>query len=205
MELKPNLLIKNIIYDRACDLTDNTYIETVIGQSSIDGKQGIKATYWNNRDLQGQPVTVEQITHPIQLTTDGAHEFAAGVNLQGFSGKYETVYKASESGEIVFKVEPRGRFELVVNGDTLYKPVRFGSRSIRVPLQVEKGKEYRIEASFRQLGNFPASLSLDFGKEMPVKFAALIDKLKGVDVVIFAGGISSQLEGEQMPVNIAGF
>ncbi|HEV8283121.1 MAG TPA: xylan 1,4-beta-xylosidase [Chitinophagaceae bacterium] len=203
--IKTKLAAKNIIYDRACDLTDNTYIETVIGQSSIDGKQGIKATYWNNRELQGQPVTVEQITNPIQLTTDGQHEFATGVHLQDFSGKYETVYKPSESGEIIFKAEARGRFELVVNGDTVYKPVRFGSRSIRVPLQVEKGKEYKIEAIFRQLGNFPASLSLNFGKEMPIKFDALINKLKDIDVVIFAGGISSQLEGEQMPVNIPGF
>jgi beta-glucosidase len=203
--IKTKVPAKNIVYDRACDLTDNTYIETVIGQSSIDGKQGIKATYWNNREMQGQPVTVEQITNPIQLTTDGQHEFATGVHLQDFSGKYETVYKPTESGEIVFKAEARGRFELVVNGDTLYKPVRFGSRSIRVPLQVEKGKEYRIEASFRQLGNFPASLSLNFGKEMPVRFDALINELKGIDVVVFAGGISSQLEGEQMPINIPGF
>jgi len=203
--IKTKVSEKNIVYDRGVDLTEKNYVETVIGQSSIDGKAGIKATYWNNRELQGQPVIVEQITHPIQLTTDGAHEFAAGVHLQDFSGKYETIYKPSESGEIVFKAQARGRLELVVNGDTVYKPARFGARSIRVPLKVEKNKEYKIDAIFRQLGNFPASLSLDFGNEMPVKFDALINKLKGVDVVIFAGGISSQLEGEQMPVNIPGF
>ena len=139
------------------------------------------------------------------MTTDGAHEFANGVHLQDFSGKYETVYKSSESGEIVFKAQARGRLELVVNGDTIYRPARFGARAIRIPVKVEQGKEYKIEAIFRQQGNAAASLSLDFGKEMPVKFETLIDKLKGVDVVVFAGGISSQLEGEQMPVNIPGF
>jgi beta-glucosidase len=203
--VKTKVSEKNIVYDRAGDLTDKTFVETLIGQSYIDGKAGFEATYWNNRELKGQPVTIEQITHPIQLTTDGAHEFAAGVHLQDFSGKYETVYKPSQSGEIVFKAQARGRLEIVVNGDTVYKPVRFGARSIRVPLQVESGKEYRIEVIFRQLGNFPASLSLDFGKEMPVKFDALINELKDIDVVIFAGGISSQLEGEQMPVDIPGF
>jgi len=30
-------------------------------------------------------------------------------------------------------------------------------------------------------------------------------KLKGIDIVIFAGGISSQLEGEEMPIEIPGF
>jgi beta-glucosidase len=38
-----------------------------------------------------------------------------------------------------------------------------------------------------------------------VKFDALLEKLKGIDLVIFAGGISSQLEGEQMPIEIPGF
>ena len=194
-----------IVYDRGCDLTDKMYVETVIGECSINGKAGIKTTYWNNRELKGEVAAVEQITNPIQLTTDGQHEFSTGVHLQDFSGKYETVYKPSVSGEIVFKVEAGGRFELLVNADTLYKPRRFGARTIRIPLQVEKGKEYKIEAHFRQLGNWPASLSLNFGKEVPVKFDALIEKLKGIDLVIFAGGISSRLEGEQMPIELPGF
>jgi beta-glucosidase len=194
-----------IVFDKACDLVEKMYIETVIGECSIDGKAGIKATYWNNRELKGEVVTTQQITNPIKLTTDGQHEFAAGVHLQNFSGKYETVYKPSESGEIVFRIEPRGRFELLVNGDTLYKPVRWGSRTLRIPLLVEKGKEYKIEATFRQIGNWPASLNLNFGKEELVTFDELIEKLEGTDIVIYAGGISSQLEGEEMPLELPGF
>jgi beta-glucosidase len=203
--IKTKVAENNILYDRACDLTDKTYVETAIGESSIDGKAGIKASYWNNRESTGNPVTTIQITNPIQLTTDGAHEFASGVHLDNFSGKYETVYKASQSGEIVFRIESRGEFTLLVNGDTLYRPRRFGARTVRVPLRVEQGKSYNIVALFRQIANRPASLNFNFGKEVPVKFDALIEKLKGIDVVVFAGGISSQLEGEQMPVEIPGF
>ena len=203
--VKSKVSAKDIVYDKACDLVEDKIIESFINECSIDGKPGIKATYWNNRDLTGEVAAVEQINSPIQLTTDGQHEFAAGVNLQGFSGKYETVYRPSESGEVVFKIEPRGRFNLIVNADTLYKPRRFGSRIVRVPMNVEKGKEYKIEADFSQIGNWPASLNFNFGKEVPVKFEALINKLKDVDVVIFAGGISSQLEGEEMPINLPGF
>ncbi len=195
----------DIVYDRACDLTDKMYIENVISECSIDGKAGIKATYWNNRKFEGEMVATEQITNPINLTTDGAHEFSTGVQTQDFSGIYETVYKPLESGEIVFKFEARGRFELIVNDDTIYKPRRWGQRFNRIPLKVEKGKEYKIEGRFIQIGNWPASLNLNFGKELPVKFDDLIKKLNGIDVVIFAGGISSQLEGEQMPVELPGF
>ena len=203
--IKTKVSEKKITYDRACDLVENTYLETLIDKCSIGGKKGIKATYWANRELTGDPVTTQQITKPIKLTTDGAYEFAPGVPLVNFSGKYETVYKPSQSGEIVFKAEPRGRFALLVNGDSIYKPVRFGPRTLRIPYKVEKGKEYKIEATFRQIGNWPASLNLDFGNEVPLTFDKLIEQLKGIDVVIFAGGISSQLEGEQMPVELPGF
>lgn len=71
--------------------------------------------------------------------------------------------------------------------------------------KVEEGKEYTIEILFRQIENWTASVSFDFGKQVPVKYEALIEKLKGIDVVIFAGGISPQLEGEEMPIQLPGF
>ena len=203
--VKTKIPAEKILYDKGCDLVEKVYIESSIGACSIDGKTGIKATYWNNREYAGEAVTTLQITDPLQLTTDGQHEFAPGVQLKDFSGLYETIFKPSESGELVFRFEARGLFELVVNGDTLYKPRRWGPRTNRIPMRVEKGSEYKIEARFRQIGNWPASLSLNFGREVPVSFNALIDKLKDVDIVIFAGGISSQLEGEQMPIELPGF
>ena len=203
--IKTKLPAENIIYDKACDLVEDKIIESCIKECSIDGKAGIKATYWNNRDLSGEVVATDQIIDPIQLTTFGQHEFSTGVQLQNFSGKYETIYKPSQSGEIVFKVEAFGRFTLLVNGDTLYKPMRWRAFPSNIPLKVEKGKEYKIEGDFVQLRNWPASLSLNFGKEVPVKFDSLINELKGIDVVIFAGGISSRLEGEQMPIELPGF
>jgi beta-glucosidase len=203
--IKTKLDAENIIYERGCDLVEKMYIESAIGDCSIDGQVGIKATYWNNREQKGDPVASVQINNPIQLTTDGAHEFAPGVHLQDFSGKYETVYKARQTGEMIFKIESRGGFELLVNSDTLFKPRRFGPRTNRIVLKMEQGKEYKLVANFRQLQNLPASLSLNFGKEVPVTFDALLEKLKDVEVVVFAGGISSQLEGEQMPVELPGF
>jgi len=195
---------KKIVYDKACDLTDKTYVESAFGNCSIDGKTGIKATYWNTRDFSGDVITTEQIINPIQLTTEGQHQFGQGVNLESFSGKYETILKPAESGEIVFNFEARGKFELRVNNDTIYKYRMWGARQNRIHYKVEKGKEYRIIGTFNQTRG-AASLSLNFGKEVPVKFEALLEKLKGIDVVIFAGGISSQLEGEEMPIQIPGF
>jgi beta-glucosidase len=71
--------------------------------------------------------------------------------------------------------------------------------------KVEKDKEYKIRLDYKQNDNWPATFGFDFGKEAPVTYNALLEKLKGIDLVVFAGGISSELEGEEMPVTIPGF
>ena len=43
------------------------------------------------------------------------------------------------------------------------------------------------------------------GRNVPVNLQASIDKVKAADVIVFAGGISPSLEGEEMPVNAEGF
>src|SRR5664279_5280182 len=80
-----------------------------------------KATYWNNKYLSGDIVATQQIVDPIKLTTAGQHEFASGVRLEGFSGKYETEFTPSKSEEIIFKCGATGYFELLVNGETIKK------------------------------------------------------------------------------------
>ena len=203
--IKSKIPSNKIYYDKGCDIIENMVTESAFGECSVDGKKGIKATYWNNREFKGEIVATEIIVNPIKLTTFGQHEFNPGVHLENFSAKYETIYKPSQSGQIIFKIEACGGFELIVNGDTLTKIRMWRPLPRRVEYQADKGKEYRIEARFRQLENWTASLSMNFGNEVPVKYDALIEKLKGIDVVIFAGGISAQLEGEEMPVYFPGF
>lgn len=203
--IKSKLPANAILYDKGVDIIDDKLTENGFSQSSIGGKTGLKATYWNNRNFSGEPVVTEQIVNPIQLTTFGQHQFAPGVHLDNFSAKYETVYKAPETGELAFKVEACGTMELVVNGDTISRIRMWRPLAKRAVVKVEQGKEYRIQLYFRQTENWTASLNFNYGKEVPVKYDELVAKLKGIDVVIFAGGISAQYEGEEMPVELPGF
>ncbi|OKS85869.1 xylan 1,4-beta-xylosidase [Mucilaginibacter polytrichastri] len=203
--IKAKLGTGNVIYDNACDLVEDKITENALTECAIDGKTGIRATYWNNRNYEGSPVITEQLTSPIALTTLGAHQFAQGVNLEDFSAKYETTYKPSLSGPIVFKFEATGFAELFIDGKSISKTGSWRANPNKVPFTVEAGKEYKIEVRYKQLNNWAASLALNFGKEIPVTYDALINKVKDAEVVIFVGGISPRLEGEEMPVNLPGF
>jgi beta-glucosidase len=155
--------------------------------------------------MTGNAVTVDQIVNPMKLTTAGDHEFASGVKLVGFSARYETEFEAPQTEEIVFKLGATGHFELLVNGQSLTKFDNWRTLPTRIPYKVEKGKKYKIEILYAQLNNWQANIEFDFGKELDIDFTGLINKLKGIDVVVFVGGLSTLLEGEEMPVSYPGF
>ncbi len=199
------LSANKIVYEKGCDLVEDKVTESYFSQCSIGGKKGFKATYWNNKDLTGDIIATQQITEPIKLTTAGQHEFATGVRLEGFSGKYETEFTPLKSEEIVFKCGATGHFELFVNGESLAKYDNWRTLPSRIPFKVESGKKYKIEIRYAQLNNWEANIEFNFGKEVDVDFTNLINKLQGIDVVVFVGGLSSLLEGEEMPVSYPGF
>jgi len=194
-----------VIYDKGCDLVEDKVTESYFSQCMIDGKKGFKATYWNNKDLAGDVVATQHIVDPIKLTTAGQHEFATGVRLEGFSGKYETEFTPAKSEEIVFKCGATGYFELFVNGESLAKYTNWRTLLSRIPFKVESGKKYKIEIRYAQMNDWQANIEFNFGKEIEVNYTDLLEKLKGTDMVVFVGGLSSQLEGEEMPVSYPGF
>ena len=194
-----------VIYEKGCDLVEDKVTESYFSQCSIDGKKGFKVSYWNNKDLTGDIVATQQIADPIKLTTAGQHEFATGVRLEGFSGKYETEFTPSKSEDLVFKCGATGYFELFVNGESLAKYNNWRTLPTRIPFKVESGKKYKIEIRYAQLNNWEANLEFNLGKEVNVDYTDLLRKLQGTVVVVFVGGLSTQLEGEEMPVSYPGF
>jgi len=194
-----------VIYEKGCDLVEDKVTESYFSQCSIDGKKGFKVSYWNNKNLTGDIVATQQIVDPIKLTTAGQHEFATGVRLEGFSGKYETEFTPSKSEDLVFTCGATGYFELLVNGKSLANYNNWRTLPTRIPFNVESGKKYKIEIRYAQLNNWEANLEFNLGKEVDVDYTDLIKKLQGTDVVVFVGGLSTQLEGEEMPVSYPGF
>ncbi len=203
--ISSKLQANKILYDKGCDLVEDKVTDSYFQRFSFEGKPGMKATYWNNRDRKGDITATQQITNPLKLTVAGQHEFATGVKLEGFSGLFETEFVAPKTEELVFKCGATGHFELLVNGKSMAMYDNWRTLPNRLPLKVESGKKYKIEIRYAQLNNWEANIEFNFGKEVDVDYTSLINKLKEVDVVVFVGGLSGQLEGEEMPVSYPGF
>ena len=197
---------KKLFYAAGCDLTYDKVMECLMGsQCRADGRKGLKGTFWNNRKMEGKPVTTQYYTTPLAVTTAGMHNFAPGVQLEDFSAKYETIFTPEESGEYVVNVEGCGHFELFIDGVRQYRHHIWRTTPNRTAIQAEKGKSYQIEVLFSHVHTYNANLKINVAKEQPIDYDAQIAQLKGVDKVIFVGGISPALEGEEMPVHIDGF
>lgn len=194
-----------VTYLKGCDLTDTKTVNSLLPQCAIDGRKGLRGTFWNNTGMQGRPVATQFYTAPVAVTTAGMHNFAPGVNVEDFSAKYETVYTPKTSGEVVVNVEGCGDFSLYVNGKEQVKHHTWRTTPTRTPLQVKAGEEYRIEVQFAFVKTWGANLKINIGTEHPIDYQAIIRKLQGIRKVVFVGGISAALEGEEMPVDIDGF
>ena len=197
---------KKFYYAAGCDLTYDKVMECLMAsQCGFEGKKGLKGTFWNNRKMEGQPVCTQYYTTPLAVTTAGMHNFAPGVQLEDFSAKYETVFTPKEEGEYVVNVEGCGHFELFIDGEQKFRHHTWRTTPNRVAIQAEKGRCYNIEVRFSHIHTYNANLKINVAKELPIDYQQTINQLKGIDKVVFVGGISPALEGEEMPVNIEGF
>jgi len=197
---------KKLFYTKGCDLTYDQVMDCQLAtQCAAGGKKGLKGTFWNNTTMEGKPVTTQYYTTPLAVTTAGMHNFAPGVQIEDFSAKYETVFTPKESGEYVVNVEGCGHFELYINGEKKVVEHTWRTTPTRTAIQAEKGKNYNIEVRFQFVKTWNANLKINIAKEQPIDYQQIIAQLKGIDKVIFCGGISAALEGEEMPVQIEGF
>ena len=197
---------KKLFYAQGCDLTYDKVMECLMAsQCSFEGKKGMKGTFWNNRRMEGKPVTTQYYTQPLAVTTFGMHNFAPGVQLEDFSAKYETVFTPKEAGEYVVNVDGTGHFELYIDGERKFSHTIWRTTPNRVAIQAEKGKSYAIEVRFAHVQTYNADLKINIARELAIDYQQTIAQLKGIDKVIFVGGIAPSLEGEEMPVDIDGF
>ena len=202
--MKEYLPESQLTFTTACGPTDGITFESLFNQCSSNKLSGFNATYWNNREFEGEAAANLQINTPFQFNVLGATTFAAGVNLTNFSGKYQTTFAPTNNCEAIFRVQTNENIRILINGKEVVDKTNIKNPQNLYTLQAKAGEKYDIELLYTSKRN-DSYLKFDLVKEMPFNMQSLLNDIQDADVVVFAGGISPLLEGEEMPVNATGF
>ena len=197
----------NVRYIQGCGLTRNEAFESRMQELRDPlGNKGLQATYWNNTKMEGNPVTVVRIEGPVRLNNGGNTVFAPGVNLEHFSARYDATFIPTRDETLSFEISGDDRFRLLINADTVVNhwSARQRIHSGKKELTVKAGQHYRIQIDYMKEEGY-AALNFDIRCKVNPTPEQLLTQIGDAQTVIFVGGISPSLEGEEMRVSEPGF
>ena len=206
--LEELLSADKVVYDPLCGHTDVLNFRTLFDECSINGKAGFKATYWNNLNFEGEPAAYDQVNRAFNFSSAGGIVFAPGVELTGISARYESVFAPKADGRAIFRLGTNETARIFVNGEKLAERANLFRETDVCEFNYKAGQKYNITieyGGYRKRANAWLKMDVVEAISQDLSIATFLDKIKDIDVVIFAGGISPQLEGEEMAVNAPGF
>ena len=190
-----------VFYKKACELDDE--YTTVHHLLDFNDGKGVKVEFWNNKELEGEPVKTEYHTEPLNFSTFGAWGFAEGVSNDNLSVRVTGQYKATFTGDMKYTFATDNGYVLKVNGEVVEEAKAGGRRGFGFrrgveykSFPVEQGKTYDVEIEYRRgNGNF-AMLRGDICERRLADFTDLARECSDADAIIIIGGISARMEGE---------
>ena len=197
----------DVRYVQGCGLTRGEVYESRFDHMKAPlGNRGMQATYWNNTEMEGTPVNTVTITSPINLSNGGNTVFAPGVNLEQFSARYDGQFVADTDETLTLRVGADDKVRVMVNGDTLVNiwKVRQRIQEAAPQLEVKAGHHYRIQIDYVQEGGM-AAMQFDICKKQTPTADEILAQVGDAETVVFVGGISPRVEGEEMKVSDPGF
>ena len=193
-----------VIYELGCNHAADFVIQDLGNHITSPAGQGFASEFYNNTEFKGEAV-YKGLASQLHYTTGGNTQFAPNVNLTNFTARFTGEFEAPETEQVEIKLSGNDAFRLFI-GDEKVAEVwenEYGAEKTYM-LNAEKGKKYPVKIEYMQRTG-SADLNFTVGVRTPVDFQATASKVKDADVIVFVGGISPRLEGEEMPVDAEGF
>ena len=156
--------------------------------------------------MTGTPAATVTLTEPVKLSNGGNTVFAPGVNLENISACFNGTLVPTRDETLIFGISGDDKIRLLVNGDTLvnYWQARQRIQQAQQEIVVKAGQQYRIQIDYVQETGYGA-LNFDIQHKVAPTLQELLEQVGKAETVIFVGGISPRLEGEEMRVSEPGF
>ena len=173
-----------------------------------EGQRGLTEEFSGGEPFgQKGPVLATRQVAALELTTEAIPREAAGtlpllVEWNGF-------LEPPETGEFNLGVSAEGSFaSLVIDGRQVVQEFLMNQPGLHAKvghIHLEQGKKVAIKVVYSRTKPGPARAQLIWSKYDPAPDPVAIAAAKNADVVIAVLGITSRLEGEEMPVTEEGF
>jgi beta-glucosidase len=174
-----------------------------------DGQPGLKVEFSSGEVFSGVKPT------PLATAQAAALDLKLENIPQEASGKFPLLVEwngfltPTETGDFNLGVRVEGTFAmLTVDGKPVAQEFVLGQPGMHAKVgrvHLEQGKKVAINVNYAQSTSGPTQAQLIWSKYDPKPSPEAIAAAKNSDVVIAALGITSELEGEEMPVSEEGF
>ena len=191
-----------VSFERGINLTDNEVFKTAYQNELLqhNGKPGFEAAYFTNTKFEGTPALVRHETKVDNKWGDG-EQVTDKIIARDMAVRYTTTFTPATTGEVTIELKGDDRARLLVDGE---KKLETDIKGGYYTLQTQQGKPVQLVIEYWQHAD-NAEVKFDMGFIEKASAQTIAGRVKNADVIVFVGGISPKLEGEEMPVKIAGF
>ncbi|HEU5340657.1 glycoside hydrolase family 3 C-terminal domain-containing protein [Edaphobacter sp.] len=174
-----------------------------------DGKPGLEAQY----EVGGSPEmfggvrpkpAVTRVESALDLTADNLPSELKG--KKGFFAEWTGFLNPSETGDYLLGFRSNGFTQIKVNGEDLTSQYGGnGTESKLGRIHFEAGEKVSVQVAYGTRTGENPTVQLLWTKVNDTVSSKAVEAARDSDVVIAAVGLTSQLEGEEMPVHEPGF
>jgi beta-glucosidase len=169
--------------------------------STDDGQAGLRGEYFSGKDFEGTPQMV-RVDKAIDLQRFHPDSIAPPPGMGGFSVRWTGFLTTDESGD--YQIGGAGSMsrlwldgKLIVDDFLLHD-----AKLTEAVIRLEKGHRYAVKLEYGQGG---AGIKLVWLHLVADPIANAVALAMDADAVVAVVGITSQLEGEEMEVDVPGF
>ncbi len=196
-----------VTYVQGVDYASNTVYEPLdINKNlSYNGQRGFHAEYFKGTNLEGTPVATRQEDGLNRYLPNVKMEIVPGLPSENISARYVTTFTPEKTEELALQITGDDGYRLFVDNKLVMDFWNgHGVSTNEHILNVTAGQ--KIELKIEYVQNVSRTILKFTGAHIvPMNAANILAKVKDADAIIFVGGISPKLEGEEMNVKVPGF
>ncbi|QIL77665.1 glycoside hydrolase family 3 C-terminal domain-containing protein [Hymenobacter sp. HDW8] len=172
---------------------------------AFNGQPGFKAEYFKGPNLEGQPVVSTQEAGLDRYLANVKIEVVPGLPSENFSARYTTTFTPEKSEELAFQITGDDGYRLFVDNKLVIDNWKSrGVSTMQHTQKVEAGKKMDIKIEYFQADR-RTILKFAGAHIVPMNAKNILAQVRDADAIVFVGGISPRLEGEEMKVDVEGF